>query len=81
MAKVEPVKELQIKPVTTFKDMEVGDIAIILNYGYKGEYVLRCNCSQVIRLSNSGVWTNLSGVTLEVRILDKGEQIILTQER
>ena len=82
MAKVESVKDFQIEPVTTFKDMECGDLAEVLSdKECQVEYVSRSG-NRIISLRDcEDSWINYEDNTMPIRILDKGEQIILTQER
>lgn len=72
----------KVQPVTTFKDMECGDLAEVLGSGACNiEYVYRSG-DRIISLRDSeDSWINYEDNMMPIRILEKGEQVILTQER
>jgi len=80
MAKVELMTTTKQEQPKYFKDMEVGDLAVITEGIYVGEYVMRSE-DTVVCLNDGDTWSgSQSAGQVEVRILERGEQIVLTQE-
>ena len=83
MAKVELVNKHSIVNAKTLANMEVGDIGEVVKSSgdyWNGLLVFK-SPTRVVSLSGNWEWTIEGGSSTLVRILDKGEQIILTQER
>ena len=83
MAKVELIKKYKMLNAKTFKSMEVGDIAEVVKSSgdyFNGMLVFK-SPTRMVSLSTYDEWPAEGGKDILVRILDKGEQIMLTQER